>query len=231
MRHVVEEMAARHPDLFARAHREGDPQAWRFNEALAWELYSRHDKRWGMNWKRDGSELSMDVIAFRVGPTDRHVECFDIIEAAGGANPRPGWGDITNYATIGQPGTARWAEPQPSWAAEGGDTGDGGGGGGGGGGGQTGDVAALRAEVAALRESHEALAGHLDQAVASLTHAINTLTEQLRQRVVVEDGRWLWAQNVEDRLVVNGAQVEATVFRLPVSGTAKLSDERKDRPE
>lgn len=55
----------------------------------------------------------MDVVTFRIGPTDRHVEAFDICGGCGGGNPSVTWNNITNFSTIGQPGTARWVQPSP----------------------------------------------------------------------------------------------------------------------
>jgi hypothetical protein len=231
MKHVVEDMANRHPDLLRVAH-TSSADAWRFNQALAWELFSKHDKRFGMNFKRDTQELSMDVIAFRVGPTDRHVECFDVIADAGGANPTPVWNDITDFATMGQPGTARWAEPQPNWAAadSGGGTGvkpDAGG--------NDADVAKLKIEVAQLKKQVEELTGQVNHARAEAAAANSTATSTenaFNARIPVDDRRWLWNCNVEDRLVVNGAQVDGSVGGVAkVSGTAKLSDERDQRPQ
>jgi hypothetical protein len=217
MKHVVEEMAARHPDLFARAHHEGDAQAWRFNQALAWELFSKHDRRWGMNFKRDGNELSMDVLAFRVGPTDRHVECFDVIEGAGGGNAQPAWQDITDFATMGQPGTARWAEPKPEWAAQGG-------------GGQPAPqptpqpapqpkptdlepvLALLRAVQSALTQQQAEIVGIRDQ-VAAIAARADT-SDQISANL----------KHLNDRLVQLGLQIDASGPLGRLSGTAKLPE-------
>jgi hypothetical protein len=110
---VVQRLADEHPDLFRLAHREGSPQRYDFIKLVAATLHAE-DPRWGLNMKRDDDRqgLSMDVVTFRVGPTDRHVEAFDIIGGAGGDNPRAVWQDITNYATQGNPGTARWVKPE-----------------------------------------------------------------------------------------------------------------------
>jgi hypothetical protein len=110
---VVQRLADEHPDLFRLAHREGSPQRYDFIKLVAATLHAE-DPRWGLNMKRDDDRqgLSMDVVTFRVGPTDRHVEAFDVIGGAGGDNPRAVWQDITNYATQGNPGTARWVKPE-----------------------------------------------------------------------------------------------------------------------
>jgi hypothetical protein len=109
---VVERLAGERPDLFRLAHMEGSPQRYDFIKLLAATLHAE-DARWGLNMKRDDDRqgLSMDVVTFRLGPTDRHVEAFDVIGGAGGPSPRPVWQDITNYATVGNPGTARWVRP------------------------------------------------------------------------------------------------------------------------
>lgn len=108
---VVERVTAADPSRFACAHSGRSCEAdW--IKAVASALHAT-DARWGLNAKRDGpaSDLSLDVVTFRLGPTDRHVQVFDICGACGSASARPVWNDITNHATIGQPGTARWVKP------------------------------------------------------------------------------------------------------------------------
>ena len=104
-------IAEQHPDKFRTAH-NGQANGIDFVNHCAWVLKHEHDTRWGLNFKRDTDTLSQDVLTFRVGPTDRHVECIDFIAGAGGPNPQIVWNDITDHATMGQPGTARYAEPQ-----------------------------------------------------------------------------------------------------------------------
>ena len=71
------------------------------------------DPRWGLNAKRDGPsyDISKDVLAYYLGPTDRHVEAYDVIAAHEDPSARIVWNNITNEATIGQPGTARFVHP------------------------------------------------------------------------------------------------------------------------
>lgn len=110
---VVERVSAEDPARFRAAHREGDPRRYDWIKAVAWALH-QEDARWGLNGKRGNpDDLSMDVVTFRVGPTDRHVEAFDICGACGGGNPSVVWNDITDYQTIGQPGTAVYVKPEP----------------------------------------------------------------------------------------------------------------------
>lgn len=130
-RDVVQAVSDADPARFACAHVEGRACKMDWIKAVAWALHQT-DTRWGLNMKRDDDRqgLSMDVVTFRIGPTDRHVEAFDICGGCGGGSPSVVWQNITNYATLGQPGTARWVRPEP---VAGGGTGGGGTGGGTGG--------------------------------------------------------------------------------------------------
>ena len=71
------------------------------------------DERFGLNAKRDGPshDISKDCIAWYVGPTDRHVEVYDVIGGHEGPNPSIVRLDQTNYDTIGNQGTARFVHP------------------------------------------------------------------------------------------------------------------------
>lgn len=108
---VVERVTAADPARFACAH-SGRPCEADWIQAVAAELHGI-DPAWGLNAKRDGpaSDLSLDVVTYRVGPTDRHVRVWDICGACGSASARPVWNEITDKATMGQPGTARWVQP------------------------------------------------------------------------------------------------------------------------
>lgn len=125
---IVSRVTADPASNFACAHVEscGD-EKWDWVKAVAWALHQA-DPRFGLNMKRDNDSqgLSMDAITFRRGPTDRHVEVFDICGGCGAPGARPAWQDVTDYARLGQPGTARWVQPSaPSGNAGG--TGGGGG--------------------------------------------------------------------------------------------------------
>lgn len=110
---VVRQVSEADPARFACAH-TGRPCEADWIKAVAWALHQT-DARWGLNMKRDSDSqgLSLDVVTWRLGPTDRHVQAFDICGACGGGSPSVVWNDITVAATIGQPGTARWVRPQP----------------------------------------------------------------------------------------------------------------------
>lgn len=99
------------PARFACAH-TGRPCEADWIKAVAAALHAE-DARWGLNAKRDGpaSDLSLDVVTWRVGPTDRHVLVFDICGACGSASARPVWNEITVHP-IGAPGSARWVKPE-----------------------------------------------------------------------------------------------------------------------
>jgi hypothetical protein len=108
---VVQFVSEEDPARFACAH-TGRPCEADWIKAVAAALHAE-DGRWGLNAKRDGpaSDLSLDVVTFRIGPTDRHVQVFDICGACGSSSARPVWNDITAWGSIGQPGTARWVKP------------------------------------------------------------------------------------------------------------------------
>lgn len=117
---VVQAVSDADPARFACAHQEGRSCKTDWIKAVAWALHQT-DSRWGLNGKRGNpNDISMDVVTFRIGPTDRHVQAFDICGACGGGNPSVVWNDITNFSTIGQPGTAIWVQPTAVGGAAGG---------------------------------------------------------------------------------------------------------------
>lgn len=108
---VVQAVSDADPGRFACAHVESRSCKSDWIKAVAAALHAT-DPRWGLNGKRgNANDISMDVVTFRIGPTDRHVQAFDICGACGGGNPSVVWNDITNWATIGNPGTAVWVQP------------------------------------------------------------------------------------------------------------------------
>lgn len=113
-RDVVEQVSAADPARFACAHVESRSCKSDWIKAVAAALHAI-DPKWGLNGKRGNpDDISMDVVTYRLGPTDRHVEAFDICGACGGPSPQVVWSNITNYQTIGQPGTAVWVRPSTS---------------------------------------------------------------------------------------------------------------------
>ena len=111
---VVQFVTNEDPARFACAHSGRSCEAdW--IKAVASELHAE-DQKFGLNAKRDGPEhdISLDVVTYRIGPTDRHVLAFDICGACGSPSARVVWNDITDRASIGRPGTARWVKPPSS---------------------------------------------------------------------------------------------------------------------
>ena len=112
---IVDRVIAADPARFACAHVEscGDAK-YDWVKAVAWALYQA-DPRFGLNMKRDNDSqgLSMDAITFRRGPGDRDVEVYDICGGCGAPGARGAWQDVTDYARMGLPGTARWVKPSP----------------------------------------------------------------------------------------------------------------------
>lgn len=124
MLHVLEQVTAADPERFRHAHRDGDPRRYEWIEACAAACYAV-DQRFGLNGKRGNpDDISMDVIVFRIGPTDRHVQAFDVCGSCGGDGAHAKWDDITDWKTKaeggnpgwGEPGTAIWVKP-PTAAA------------------------------------------------------------------------------------------------------------------
>lgn len=106
---VVRNMASRYPAEFLRCDVNGNTD---FVRLLASELNIHHDRRWGLLGQRgNANQIARDVIAFRLGPTDLHLEGFDVVAGASGPNPSVYWNNVTNYSTMGQPGTAIWVLP------------------------------------------------------------------------------------------------------------------------
>jgi hypothetical protein len=109
-RGTLERVAAADPARWACAHSGRDCEAdW--IKAAACELHAI-DPRFGLNGKRGNvNTLSLDVITWRLGPTDRHVQAFDVCGACGSREARVVWNDITNWDTLGGPNTAVWVQP------------------------------------------------------------------------------------------------------------------------
>lgn len=120
-RDVLEQISAQDPEQFRLAHNEGHPRRYDWIKACAWALH-KIDPNFGLNGKRgNANDLSMDIIAYRIGPTDRHVQCFDVCGQCGGSGAYVKWDDITDWVTKeeggnpgwGEPGTAVWVKPEP----------------------------------------------------------------------------------------------------------------------
>jgi hypothetical protein len=92
---VVERVTREDPARFACAH-SGRPCEADWIKAVASALHAT-DEHFGLNMKRDSDSqgLSLDVVTWRVGPTDRHVLVFDICGACGSSAARPVWNEIT----------------------------------------------------------------------------------------------------------------------------------------
>jgi hypothetical protein len=208
-RDVVQAVSDADPERFRCAHVEGRACKLDWINAVASALHAV-DPRWGLNMKRDDDRqgLSMDVVTYRLGPTDRHVEAFDICGGCGGGTPTVVWQNITNYATIGQPGTARWVQPQPV-------SGGGGGGSSGGGGGTPPatpvDLAPVLAAVAELATKVDAVAA---LALAARDAAQDARTEAEQAKVNASDVRHLAIP--EMKALIEGAGLSGClVGRVP----------------
>jgi hypothetical protein len=109
---IVERVTNADPARFACAHTNRECKAdW--IEAVACELH-KVDPRFGLNGKRGNpADISLDVVTYRVGGLDDYprVEAFDICVRCGAPDASAGWSNITNYKTIGRPGTAVYVEP------------------------------------------------------------------------------------------------------------------------
>ncbi len=179
---IVQRVTADPASNFACAHVEscGDDK-WDWVKAVAWALH-QSDRRFGLNMKRDNDSqgLSMDAITFRRGPTDRDVEVYDICGGCGAPGARPAWQDVTDYARMGQPGTARWVQP----TAPSGGTGSGGTGGGGGVSPPPVDLTPLLNAVAALGVKVDAVAA---LALAARDAALDARSQAEQAKVNASD--------------------------------------------
>jgi hypothetical protein len=97
---VVERVTREDPARFACAH-SGRPCEADWIKAVASALHAT-DEHFGLNMKRDSDSqgLSLDVVTWRVGPTDRHVLVFDICGACGSSAARPVWNEITVHPIV-----------------------------------------------------------------------------------------------------------------------------------
>lgn len=109
----------RYRDAWSHAHRDGDSRAGEWIRLVVQTLRAEHPagERWVLNGKRgDPNNQSWDIVGYRVDEAngnDRMIECYDVIAGAGGPNPSIYWGNVTNYDTIGQSGTAVAIVPPP----------------------------------------------------------------------------------------------------------------------
>ncbi len=116
--HVVERVAAEHPDAFRNSCQE-EHGTWEFMDRVV-EALRLIDGRWGYNCKRGNcAHVSVDVVNYYRGSGttlddargSTHVQVFDIIVNHCNPNPRPAWTDLTESTrrnnTIG-----RWKYPR-----------------------------------------------------------------------------------------------------------------------
>jgi hypothetical protein len=121
-RHVVEQLAAQHPQEWWDAHRPsgGGPKTEAFIRRLAWVLHSTVDPRFGLCGKRGNpADISDDALCYdgvsQLGDVDPTrggvpVTVLDVIGGAGGPTPTAQWG-------AAGPATPRphaaWVRPEP----------------------------------------------------------------------------------------------------------------------
>jgi hypothetical protein len=122
-RHVVEEMAAKHPDAWHHAHR-GGPRTEEFVRLLTARLHQM-DPAIGLNGKRGNpSDISDDALCYKgvsvygdVDPTrgNAPVTVIDFIGSApsdyNGPNGVPAWSPVTDPNV--RPTRAAWVQPEP----------------------------------------------------------------------------------------------------------------------
>lgn len=106
----IETRKALYPEAWEKCKNPGDDGE--FIKLVAEDL-NFINPRFGLNAKRDGPahDFSKDCLAYYVGPTDRHVEVYDVIGGHESSGASITWQDQTNYSTIGNPGTARFVHP------------------------------------------------------------------------------------------------------------------------
>jgi len=109
MSHVVEEVAADHPDWLANSCQD-EGGTWQFMDEVVDRL-RLEDERWGYNWKRGNvGDPSQDVVDYHYAWDTRegseNVYIIDMIVGHCGDDPQPGWLDVTqataDAGTIGK---------------------------------------------------------------------------------------------------------------------------------
>jgi hypothetical protein len=110
MAHVVQYVAARHPDAL-RASCQEHSGSWEFMDLLVDEL-RKYDTRWGYNWKRGHvGQPSLDIVDYHWGrggdENSTEVYIVDVIIGHCGDNPSPAWIDQTD-ATYHGGSIGRW---------------------------------------------------------------------------------------------------------------------------
>jgi hypothetical protein len=108
---VLERVAAEDPARWACAH-TGRACSADWIRAAAAALHAI-DPRFGLNGKRgDPGVLSEDVVTFLLDASNpRMVAAWDVCGACGSSGASIRFDEITDYATIGRPGTAIWVAP------------------------------------------------------------------------------------------------------------------------
>lgn len=129
---VLEQVTRDYPQAWACAHVESRSCKADWINLAASALHAV-DPRFGLNGKRGNpNDVSMDVITYLLHPDNpRMVAAWDVCGGCGAPGARVVWSEITNYSTIGQPGTAIWIRPAPAAGGGSGGTGTGSGGTGG----------------------------------------------------------------------------------------------------
>lgn len=112
---TVVEIANKYPREFREAHREG-PNAELWIKILAYELH-KMDPQWGLNGRNGTETLCQDAISyFGIGishdpVTAKPVMIVDVIQGAGGPDPRPCW--LAHSDPNVHAGPGRWIKPLP----------------------------------------------------------------------------------------------------------------------
>jgi hypothetical protein len=111
----VEAAAAKYPEDWRHAHKDGDPRRWDWIRLFAFDLHKK-DPRVGLNGKRGNpNDLSMDAINYLdddgPGRTPEGLRCWvvDVIGGAGGPNPKPQWNDGIQKDPVASSGA--WVKP------------------------------------------------------------------------------------------------------------------------
>lgn len=110
MSHIVEEVAAEHPDWLADSCQD-EGGTWDFMDEVVDRL-RLEDERWGYNWKRGNvGDPSEDVVDYHYGHGTREgseeVYIIDMIVGHCGDSPQPGWLDQTQ-ATLDAGTIGKW---------------------------------------------------------------------------------------------------------------------------
>ena len=109
---LIQQVASQFPGALADSC-QPEGGTWDFMDLVLDTIRSKDDTRWGFNWKRGFHQgYSLDVIDYNYGnvpdESSPFVYIIDIINGHCGANPTPGWNDVTEFGPGAWTGRGRF---------------------------------------------------------------------------------------------------------------------------